>query len=114
MIVYYIFLCRDLSQHIRDQIKIAFSKGEAQNRVDQEQCNRYLNSLKRLSANQYANLYPRNSTSTASGLTHDQCNLALTPELQEHFEEEDQSYLRKLMKKVKRANKDDVQSSDKV
>ncbi|XP_051154439.1 ubiquinol-cytochrome-c reductase complex assembly factor 2 [Leptopilina boulardi] len=90
---------RDLSQHIRDQIQIAFSKGDVP-QVNQDQCNRYYASLKRLSLNEYGNRYKRKFESTASGLTHDQCNIALTPELLSEFQEEDLSFLQKIKRRV--------------
>ncbi|XP_063985365.1 ubiquinol-cytochrome c reductase complex assembly factor 2 [Diachasmimorpha longicaudata] len=100
---------RDLAQHIRDQIKIAYSKGEIQqSQVNQEQCDRYYHSLRRLASNQYAQLYVRASTATASGLSTEQCNLALTPELQEYFLEEDKSRFEKIFAKFK---KNDTASS---
>lgn len=90
-----LYSCRDLSQHIRDQIKVAFSKGNA-TQVNQDQCDRYYASLKRLSSNTYGDRYKRRFNSTASGLTHDQCNLALTPELQEEFEKREFTFFEKL------------------
>ncbi|KAK2587645.1 hypothetical protein KPH14_003768 [Odynerus spinipes] len=83
---------RDISQHIRDQVKIAFSKGDA-SQVDQEQCNRYYASLKRIASNHYGQRYKRTLTSTASGLTVEQCNLALSPEMQEFLKEEERNFL---------------------
>ncbi|KYQ58887.1 putative S-adenosyl-L-methionine-dependent methyltransferase CG14683 [Trachymyrmex zeteki] len=71
----------DLGQHIRDQLRIAFSKGEAANQPNPEQCNRYYTSLKRISSNYYGQLYKRSLLNTASGLSREQCNLALTPEV---------------------------------
>lgn len=94
---------RDLAQHIRDQIKVAFSKGELQqSQVNQTQCDRNYQSLRRLASNQYAELYSRGNTATASGLTPQQCNLALTPELQEYFLEEDKSNFQKIIGKLKK------------
>ncbi|XP_012285266.1 ubiquinol-cytochrome-c reductase complex assembly factor 2-like [Orussus abietinus] len=90
---------RDLGLHIRDQIKIAFAKGES-SQVDKELCDRYYASLKRLASNHYGSLYKRTLTSTASGLTVEQCNLALSPELQEFFAEEERSYFSKARRTV--------------
>ncbi|KAI4504098.1 hypothetical protein M0802_000569 [Mischocyttarus mexicanus] len=80
-------LDRDLGQHIRDQVKLTFSKGDITTPVDQEQCNRYYASLKRIISNHYGQIYTRSYTSTASGLTAEQCNIALSPEMKEFLEE---------------------------
>lgn len=90
---------RDLSQHIRDQIKIAFAKGDIP-RANQDQCNRYYESLTRLSINKYGNRYKRKFDTTATGLTHDQCNLALTPEFLEALHEEETTYFQRIKRKV--------------
>lgn len=92
-----------MGQHIRDQIKVAFAKGEiSQTQSDKAQCDRYYASLKRLASNQYAIQYPRILNSTASGLTAEQCNLALSPELQDYFLEDDLSLAQKLVRKFKK------------
>lgn len=85
----------DLGQHIRDQLKIAFVKGEAASQPNPEQCDRYYSSLKRISSNYYGQLYKRSLLSTASGLNREQCNLALTPEMLEYLKEEDKGFLRR-------------------
>lgn len=75
---------RVLAQHIRDQLKLAFAKGEA-SEVNRMQCDRYYMSLKRISSNHYGQMYSRTLSSTATGLTKDQCNLLLTPEAQDYY-----------------------------
>ncbi|KOX77270.1 putative methyltransferase-like protein 15 like protein [Melipona quadrifasciata] len=62
---------RDLAQHIRDQLKLAFAKGEA-SEVNREQCDRYYMILKKISTNHYGQMYNRTFSSTATGLTKDQ------------------------------------------
>ncbi|KAF7398889.1 hypothetical protein HZH66_006786 [Vespula vulgaris] len=91
---------RDLSQHIRDQVKLTFSKGDITTPVDQEQCDRYYASLKRITSNHYGQIYKRNLTSTASGLTAEQCNIALSPEMKEYLEEENKFFLKKLISSI--------------
>lgn len=98
---------RDLGQHIRDQLKIAFAKGEATTPPNPEQCNRYYSSLKRISSNYYGHLYKRSLSSTASGLNKEQCNLALTPEMLEYLKEEDKGIIRKFYRKVRNIVKND-------
>jgi len=91
----------DLGQHIRDQLKIAFAKGEATNQPNLEQCNRYYSSLNRISSNYYGQLYKRSLLSTASGLNREQCNLALTPEMLEYMKEEDKNMFRRFCRTIK-------------
>lgn len=82
---------RDLAQHIRDQLKLAFAKGEA-SEVNREQCDRYYMSLKRISSNHYGQIYNRTLSSTATGLTKDQCNLLLTPEALDYYSEDKRGF----------------------
>lgn len=91
---------RDLGQHIRDQLKIAFAKGEATSLPNPEQCNRYYSSLKKISSNYYGQLYKRPFLSTASGLNREQCNLALTPEMLEYLKKEDKGILHKFFGRI--------------
>jgi len=98
---------RDLGQHIRDQLKSAFAKGEATTQPNPEQCNRYYSSLKRISSNYYGHLYKRSLLSTACGLNKEQCNLALTPEMLEYLKEEERGIIYKFYKKVRNIGKND-------
>ncbi|XP_076666649.1 ubiquinol-cytochrome c reductase complex assembly factor 2-like [Andrena cerasifolii] len=91
---------RDLGQHIRDQLKIAFSKGDSSSQVNNEVCDRYYMSLKRISSNHYGQIYARNLSSSASGLTREQCNLALSPELLEYFEEIEKGFISRMYSRV--------------
>lgn len=91
----------DLGQHIRDQLKIAFAKGDAATQQNVEQCNRYYSSLKRISSNYYGHLYKRSLLSTASGLSREQCNLALTPEMLDYLKEEDKGIFRRAYGKIR-------------
>lgn len=91
----------DLGQHIRDQLKIAFAKGEAASQPNPEQCNRYYLSLKRISSNYYGQLYKRSLLTTASGLNREQCNLALSPEVLDHFKTEEKGIFRRLYKSIR-------------
>lgn len=98
---------RDLGQHIRDQLKIAFAKGDVASQPNPEQCNRYYSSLKRISSNHYGQLYKRSLLSTASGLNREQCNLALTPEMLDYLKEEDKGIIRSTYAKIRNIVKDD-------
>lgn len=92
----------DLGQHIRDQLKIAFAKGDAGNQPDLERCNRYYASLKRISSNYYGQIYKRTLLSTASGLDKEQCNMVLTPEMLKYFNEEDKGIITRYYNKLKK------------
>lgn len=96
----------DLGQHIRDQIKIAFAKGEAA-QPDPERCNRYYASLKRIASNYHGQIYKRSLLSTASGLNREHCNLALTPEMLVLFKEEDKNLTSRVYGKIKRLIKNE-------
>lgn len=98
---------RDLGQHIRDQVKIAFAKGEAASQPDLEQCDRYYSSLKRISSNHYGQIYKRSLLSTASGLNREQCNLALTPEMIDYLHKEDKNIFKRFYDKIKNSIKHD-------
>jgi len=97
----------DLGQHIRDQLRIAFSKGEATNQPNPEQCNRYYSSLKKISSNYYGQLYKRSLLSTASGLSREHCNLALTPEIRKYLSEEDNGIFNRLRWTLKNITRND-------
>ncbi|XP_043274410.1 ubiquinol-cytochrome-c reductase complex assembly factor 2 [Venturia canescens] len=92
---------RDLGQHIRDNLKVAFAKGP-HSEINQEQCDRYYNSLKRLASNYYGQHYPRTNKSTASGLSAEECNIALSPEFEEYFKEEELGILKRNFVRLKK------------
>lgn len=92
----------DLGQHIRDQVKIAFSKGEGTNQIDPILCDRYYASLTKLASNHYGKIYARVFSNSASGLNREQCNMALSPEMQEYFQEEEKSFFTRITRRLKR------------
>jgi len=96
-----------LSQYIRDQVKVAFSKGDATNPPDLERCNRYYLSLTKISSNYYGQHYKRSLLSTASGLSKEHCNVALSPEMLEYLMEEEKGTFRKYYRKLKNIIKND-------
>ncbi|XP_031833832.2 ubiquinol-cytochrome c reductase complex assembly factor 2 [Nomia melanderi] len=91
---------RDIGQHIRDQIKIAFAKGEAAAPLDREVCDRYYVSLQRIASNYYGQKYARTRNNSASGLTREQCNLALTPEMLEYFQADERGFFKRLTSEI--------------
>ncbi|KAK0087031.1 hypothetical protein PV325_001875 [Microctonus aethiopoides] len=79
---------RDLGQYIRDQVKIAFSKGDVATAFDKTKCDRNYNILKLIASNHYGKLYPRTQNSTATGLTSEQCHIALSEGFGKFMQEE--------------------------
>jgi hypothetical protein len=96
-----LYFCRDLGQHIRNEVKIAFSKGEISTIEDKEKCQRYYESLDKLASNYYGNKYPCKFTTTASGLKPEQCTLALSPEIQKLLQYKKLGFLSKFKQKIK-------------
>lgn len=90
----------DLGQHIRDQLKIAFAKGEVSNEIDRKLCDRYYKSLKKISINYYGKKYPRIHSSSASGLDRELCNFALRPEVLEYIAEQNRGFVSRMISLV--------------
>ncbi|CAD6240882.1 GSCOCG00008972001-RA-CDS [Cotesia congregata] len=76
---------RDLGQYIRDRIKLEFSTNKVRSQAEKEECDRNYTSLQRISSNHYAKLYPRKLNSSGTGLSYEQCNCALSPEVLEIY-----------------------------
>ncbi|XP_076750334.1 ubiquinol-cytochrome c reductase complex assembly factor 2-like [Xylocopa sonorina] len=94
---------RDLAQHIRDQLKLAFAKGEA-SEVNREECDRYYKSLKRICSNHYGQMYKRTFSNSATGLTREQCNLMLSPEALKIIEEDSRGFFSRTFSRLSRKN----------
>jgi hypothetical protein len=90
----FIICSRDLGQHIREQIKVAFRTGEIYP-SDEDECNRIHASLKRLAENEYSQMYPRKSNSCASGLSSDQCHSLLSTEFLEELKKSERGFFSK-------------------
>lgn len=89
---------RDLGKHIRDKVKVAFDSTNKQN-LDTELCNQQYNSLNKLADNHYKNKYKRKHSSTATGLSVEECNLILSNEVLTYLKEENKGFFRKLFGK---------------
>lgn len=92
----HIFLCkfhRDFGQFLRDSLKNPHKKFNAEN---QEYWDRQYLALQKLHNNEHFLKYPRQFSSSASGLTADQCNIALSNEFLEELEKEEKSLFRKI------------------
>lgn len=66
-------------------MKLNFTSGEINKKIDQEKCDRQFYSLKRLVDNHYKKLYNRSSVSSATGLNADQCKTVLSDEFLDHL-----------------------------
>lgn len=64
---------RDLGQHIREKIAEAFPTGET-SKINVEECANVHASLKRLADNYYGDKFKRTHSSSATGLTLEQCS----------------------------------------
>lgn len=70
---------RDLGEFIRDQFKLAFKDKQFLFGSEFE-CNRNLESLKRLSENYHGNKYKRTLDSSSTGLTAEECKQIMSNE----------------------------------
>jgi receptor-type tyrosine-protein phosphatase gamma/nucleoid factor 1 len=91
----FIICFRDLGEHIRERVKTAFKTGEVYP-WNENECNRIHASLKRLADNQYGQMYPRKSKSSASGLSADQCQALLSTEFLEELKKSEQGVFSRL------------------
>lgn len=89
---------RDLGKFIRDRVKIAFESKD-KSVLNTELCNRQYAALNRLADNTHLKHYKIEKVSSASGLTPEECNLALSSEFLEYLKEENQGFLSKLFRK---------------
>lgn len=86
---------RDLGKFIREKVKAAFETADKQN-LDSELCNRQYNSLNKIADNYYKNKYKRTKSSTATGLSTEECNLILSNEVLNYLKEENKGFFRKI------------------
>lgn len=90
----FVICFRDLGLHIREQVKVAFKTGEIYP-SDEDECNRIHASLKRLADNKYGQIYPRKSSSCASGLSADECHVLISTEFLEELKKSEQGFFSK-------------------
>lgn len=79
-------------------MKVAFESSDKQ-KLDSELCTRQYNSLNKLADNHYKNKYKRTRTSTATGLSTEECNLILSDEVLTYLKEENKGFFSKIFKK---------------
>ncbi|XP_049813246.1 ubiquinol-cytochrome-c reductase complex assembly factor 2 [Schistocerca nitens] len=88
---------RDIGFHLRERVKKAFTAGELF-QGDEEKCAREHASLKRLADNVYGKLYKRTISSSATGLTAEQCNSVLSSEFLDLLQKENRSIFSRLFR----------------
>lgn len=94
---------RDLGQHIREQVKVAFKAGEI-NVADEAECSRINASLKRLADNHYGQMYVRESKVSSTGLSAEECGAALSNEFLEELNKSEKGFFSKYLS-FKNSNK---------
>ncbi|XP_047116154.1 uncharacterized protein LOC124796110 [Schistocerca piceifrons] len=87
----------DIGFHLRERVKKAFTAGELF-QGDEEKCAREHASLKRLADNVYGKLYKRTISSSATGLTAEQCNSVLSSEFLDLLQKENRSIFSRLFR----------------
>lgn len=90
---------RDLGKFLRDQIKLTFTAGELSSPVDQEKCLKTYETLNKIADNHYFEKYKRTLSSSATGLTPEQCKAVLSDDFLEFLKEDDESFITKVFKR---------------
>ncbi|XP_053964359.1 ubiquinol-cytochrome-c reductase complex assembly factor 2 isoform X3 [Anastrepha ludens] len=78
---------RDLGEQIRKQVK-NFTNPASLTTQANEKLSAQIDSLERLTGNVYGKKYPRRHTSTATGLTAEQCSQVLSSEFLQYLNDE--------------------------
>lgn len=85
---------RDIGEYLRETIVKAYKDNKFESNLvywDKQ----YL-ALQKIINNEYRDKYPRTLTSSATGLTREQCNIALSNDFLEELQKEETSLLKKL------------------
>lgn len=85
---------RDIGEYLKETINTAYKDKKFESNLaywDKQ----YL-ALQRILNNDYKNKYPRTLTSSATGLTREQCNTALSNEFMEELQKEETSFIKRL------------------
>lgn len=86
----------DFDRDLGTFLKTSIRKKEGKLEENQEFWDRQYLSIQRIINNDHFNKYPRALSSSATGLTPEQCNLILSNEFLKQLQEEEQSLFRKL------------------
>ncbi|KAJ8940757.1 hypothetical protein NQ314_010619 [Rhamnusium bicolor] len=86
---------RDLGEYLRTYINRAYKENKFE--TNYKYWDKQYLALEKLVNNDHKNKYKRLLSSSATGLTAEQCNIALSNEFLEELEKEEQSIFRKLI-----------------
>lgn len=81
-------MSRDLGEHLREQLKSALGTANIATVAGNENLDKQIEALDRLSTNIYADKYPRVHSSTASGLSGSQCSQILSSEFLQYLKQQ--------------------------
>ena len=76
---------RDLSEMVRKKFSLAFQQGESSENVDLKYWSQVYNDLKPVINNEFSDKYPRANSTAASGLSKEQCKIALSNRAMEYL-----------------------------
>jgi hypothetical protein len=76
---------RDLSELVRKKFSQAFQKGESSENVDLNYWSKVYNDLKPVINNEFSAKYPQTGSTAASGLSREQCRVALSNSSMEYL-----------------------------
>lgn len=93
-------LYRDLGEHIRKQVGLAFSSGDSF-RGDASLCLKKYESLKRLADDHYNKKYKCSIQNSASGLSAQHCTTVLSRESLELLQDKNENIVQSILHKVK-------------
>ncbi|KAL7297179.1 hypothetical protein TKK_0009592 [Trichogramma kaykai] len=92
----------EFGAYLREQVKIAFAKGDNSKIENKEECLKNLEALERLANNHYQKKYPITPTDkTASGLTLEQCQFVLSKEYLDYAAKRKLGFFQRLGESVK-------------
>lgn len=87
-------LNRDIGEYLKETIDKAYKDNKFESNL--AYWDKQYIALQRILNNEYKNKYPRNFSSSATGLTREQCNTALSNEFLEELQKEEQSFFKRL------------------
>ncbi|XP_077990503.1 ubiquinol-cytochrome c reductase complex assembly factor 2-like [Glandiceps talaboti] len=95
---------RDVAQHIRDRVAVAFKHGDNSQISNELECDRIYDNLHQINTDYFKNKYPRLYDTTATGCTLDECRLLVATDSIKQMEDYDKGYLHKMKDSVIKNN----------
>lgn len=90
-----LFICRDLGEHLRIFINQAYKENKFEEHP--KYWDRQYLSIKRLVDNVHKNKYKRSLSSSATGLSREECHTVLSTEVLQELEKEEKSVWKKII-----------------